>query len=106
MGYVLSDAYLGLDQFYTISCNLDILQQPREIGGYRGSKFEKMKKRALNDDDMISLAASSVYSERMAMDDTADPFLNIETTNDLIGLKQQAQAVNGNQLQGGSYAQS
>merc|ERR1712048_193363 len=37
---------------------------------------------------------------------TADPFLNIETTNDLIGLKQQAQAVSGNQLQGGSYAQS
>merc|ERR1712228_203399 len=92
--YILSDAYLGLDQFYTISCNLDILQQPREIGGFRGSKFEKVKKPRLYDDDTSSIASTERMNEN-------DPFLNIETTNDLIGLKQAA-----NNDKGGSYAQS
>ena len=106
--YIMSDAYLGLDQFYTISCNLDILQQPREIGGFGRSKFEAAAKtkRRLYDDDTSSIASSTLLSERM---EENDPFLNIETTNDLIGLKQEVNGNNNDEkslLKGGSYAQS
>lgn len=125
--YILSDAYLGLDQFYTITCNLDIHRQSREIRGYGGSKFEKSSKarRAMydDDDDASSVTSAMTFASRKEQrenrkrerdrkfgrnpkpineadleykDDLMDdPLFNLETADDLIGLKNAVSSSSG-----------
>lgn len=99
--YIMSDAYLGLDQFYTVSCNLDIYQQRKQIGGPQRSKFDQAKRRfskRYQDDDVSSIATSTAFSSRLTnMNDNNDekvveskqddPFFNLETADDLLDLK-------------------
>eukprot|EP01084_Bolivina_argentea_P282140 482902_1 len=99
--YIMSDAYLGLDQFYTISANLDTYKKSIAIASNREripvSKFENAKRKFYNryndnEDDNSSIVTFSSRLNNNNNNESKqeyidDPLFNLETTDDLIGLK-------------------